>query len=216
MKYYYDPRSGSCRRTSAVIGHLGLEVEFIHVDLIKQENRLPAILSLNPNGMLPILKDGDTLISEASAINIHLCEKAGDTSLLADGSDRAEVFRWMFWAAEHFRQPAPIYFEEKLLTGMMGTAPDQTRLDEADRRLDRFGPVLDAHLERRSYVVGDAVTLADFDLAAPLSQMARTGVPYHRFPNIMAWYERLAAEVPAWRKSGEDLDAGMTALMNAA
>lgn len=215
MKYFFDPRSGSCRRTSAVIDHLGLEVEYVHVDLIRQENRTPEILALNPNGMLPILQDGDLVLFEAAAINIHLCESAGDTQLLPEGALRAEVLQWMFWAGEHFRQSAPIYFEEKLVTKLTGAEPNAARLEEADARLSRFGPVLDAHLAGRRYVVGDGVTLADFDLAAPLSQMSRTGVPYDRYPNVMAWYDRLSNEVPAWKRTGEALESGMTALLAA-
>lgn len=215
MKYFFDPRSGSCRRTSAVIDHLGLKVEHVHVDLIRQENRAPEILALNPNGMLPILQDGDLVIFEAAAINVYLCERAGDSKLLPAGAKRAQVFQWMFWAAEHFRQPAPIYFEEKLVTKLTGAEPNGARIAEADALLSRFGPVLDAHLADRRYVVGDGVTLADFDLAAPLSQMSRTGVPYDRYPNVMAWYERLSAEVPAWKRSGEALENGMAALLAA-
>ena len=51
--------------------------------------------------------------------------------------------------------------------------------------------------------------MADFDLAAPLSQMSRTGVPYESYPNIMRWYQRLNDEVPAWRETGERLDVRM-------
>lgn len=209
MKYYMDPGSGSCRRVSAVARHLGIELEEVFVDLLKGENQSSEYLAINPNGMAPALVDGDVVLWEAAAIMIYLAEKVGETKLWPRGAARYDVLRWMFWAAEHFRQPAPIYFEERLAARFMGQPADESRIAEANRRLIRFTPILDAHLENRSYVVGNHVTLADFDLAAPLSQMPRTAVPYHEYANIMRWHERLTEEVPAWGETGKRLDARM-------
>lgn len=212
MKFYTDAGSGSCRRVSAVIHHLGLEIEEVSVDLLQGEGGSPELLALNPNGMLPVLVDGDTVLWEAAAIMLYLAD-GQPNDLIPSGAGRHDVLRWLFWAAEHFRIPAPIYFEERLVAKLMGQPADETRIAEADRRIERFAPVLESHLEGRQYVVGDGVTLADFDLAAPLSQMSRTGVPYDRYPNIMGWSRRLNQEVPAWRLTGERLDARMDAAL---
>jgi glutathione S-transferase len=206
MKFYTDPGSGSCRRVQAVIDTLGLEVEEVFIDLLQGANRTPEFLALNPNGMVPVLVDGDIVMWEAGAIMVYLCEKAGPTTLLPEGAARFDVLRWMLWAGEHFRQSAPIYFEEKFAARFMGQPANSHRLAEADTRIARFAPILEAHLETRQVVVGGKVTLADFDLAAPLSQMPRTGVPYQRFPNIMRWYQHLTDTVPAWRETGIRLD----------
>jgi glutathione S-transferase len=194
---------------SAVVQHLGIELEEVFVDLLKGENQSPEYLAVNPNGMAPALVDGDVVLWEAAAIMIYLAEKVDETELWPRGVARYDVLRWVFWAAEHFRQPAPMYFEERLAARLMGRPADESRIAEANRRLVRFAPVLDAHLENRSYVVGNHVTLADFDLAAPLSQMPRTAVPYHEYANIMQWSERLTEEVPAWGETGKRLDARM-------
>lgn len=209
MKYYADSGSGSCRRVSAVIEHLEIKVDEVFIDLLAGAEQAPEFVAINPNGMVPALVDGDVVLWEAAAIMIYLCEQSGDSELWPKGTDRYDVLRWMFWAAEHFRQPAPIYFEERLAARFMNQPADESRIAEADRRLSRYAPILEAHLKDRSYVVGNHVTLADLDLAAPLSQMSRTGVPYSNYPNIMRWYQRLNEEVPAWRVTGERLDARM-------
>jgi len=216
MKYYADPGSGSCRRVSAVIEHLKLDVEEVFVDLFKGEGDSPEFLSINPNGMVPALVDGKVEIWEASVIMIYLCEQTDDSELWPQGLARYDVLRWMFWAAEHFRQPAPMYFEERIVASLIGKPADESRIAEANRRLSQFAPVLEAHLENRNYVVGDHVTLADIDLAAPLSQMPRTGVPYETYPNIMQWYQRLNDEVPAWGITGERLNQRMDSAIAAA
>lgn len=217
MKYYFDPRSGSCRRVSAVISHLNLDIEAHFVDLLSGANKTPDFEALNPNTMVPVLADGDLVLWEASAIMIYLCEKSGPTHLWPEGTQRHEVLKWMFWAAEHFRIPAPIYFEENVIARLFGNKPDENRLAEADRRIEQFAPVLERHLEGKKFVVGDAPTLADLDLAVVTSQMPRSHVPYERFPQIMAWVRRLEDELPAWRETGALLDAKMNdSLENAA
>ena len=120
-----------------------------------------------------------------------------------------EVLQWMFWAAEHFRQPAPIYFEEKVIAPIMGAAENTSRLEQANQLLERHASILNAHLKDKRYVVGDQVTLADFDLAAALSQMPRSGIPFDQYEHIMAWADHLEKTVPAWHQSGELLHQRM-------
>ncbi len=204
MKHYMDPGSGSCRRVSAVAQHLGIELEEERVDLLKGENRSPAYLAINPNGMVPALVNGDVALWEADAIMIYLAEQAVATPVWPQGAARLDVLRWMFWGAEHFRQGPPLLVEELYLKRFMGLDADEQRVAEGRRRIERFAPVLEAQLDGRAFVTGDAVTLADFSLAAPLSHRARAGLPFDSFPNILAWNDRLE-EIAAWRDSGSRL-----------
>lgn len=213
MKYYYDSRSGSCRRVSTVIKHLGIDVDWISLDLLAQESHSPDMLALNANGKLPVLVDGDLVLWEAAAIMIYLCEKAGDTTLWPEGVSRFQVMKWMFWAGEHARQGAPAYFEENFITKLTGKEPDQARLGYAEAQFRQFAEILDTHLASGGFVAGDTPTLADFDLAAPLSQISRSGVPYGDYPNIMAWNTRLETAIPAWKDTGDELNTRMDSLL---
>lgn len=219
IKIYADPGSGSCRRVSAVIKHLDIEVEEIFIDLLSGENRTDDFLSINPNGMVPVMvieneHQKKIILSEAAAIMIYLCEQYGDTELLPGDDSRLQVLKWMFWAAEHFRQPAPIYFEEKVFAPLMGNEENSSRLEEADRLIETHAAILNTHLENRKYVVGDHATLADFDLAAALSQMPRSNVPYDRYENIMTWAINLESNVDAWRITGENLNERMNSALS--
>ena len=217
IKFYSDSGSGSCRRVSAVIETLGIEVETIFIDLLNGGNRTEEFLKINPTGMLPVIviEDkvrGDRVLSEAAAIMIYLCERSENSDLIPEAY-RLEVLQWMFWAAEHFRQAAPIYFEENVIALLMGKAIDATRLDEADRRMAIHASYLNEHLKDRQFVVGEQLTLADFDLAAALSQMPRSGVPFDQYEHIIAWSDRLEATIPAWRVTGETLQRRMNAAL---
>lgn len=210
ITYYMDPRSGSCRRVSAVIKQLELDVEEVFIDLLGGGNQTPEFLQKNPNAMVPALSDGNIILWEASAIMIHLCEHYGPTNLWPEGQRRIQVLKWMFWAAEHFRIPAPIYFEENVVAKLFGKQPDASRLTEANRRIEQFAPVLETHLAGRKFVCGDEPTLADLDIAVVVSQMPRSHIPYDRYPNFMSWVKRLEQALPAWKECGAMLDQKMT------
>ena len=66
--------------------------------------------------------------------------------------------------------------------------------------------MLDAHLARRQFIVGDHLTLADIDIAAPFSQSARTKLPLSEFPHLVAWQQRLLDTVPAWAETKREVD----------
>jgi hypothetical protein len=66
--------------------------------------------------------------------------------------------------------------------------------------------VLAAHLATRSHIVGDPLTLADFDIAGPFSQNERTKILLDEFPNFVGWQRRLLDTVPAWAATKRDVD----------
>ncbi len=214
IRLYLDHRSGSCRRVLSVVKHLGINLEEVFVNLLAGGTQSEDFLALNPAGMVPVMTDeypngNRFVLSEASAIMIYLCEKYDGYTLWPKTDDRFQILKWMFWAAEHFRQPAPIYFEEKFIAPIMGGQENVPRLAEAKHLIEKHAPILETHLENRAYVVGDSVTLADYDLAAPLSQMSRSHVPYDHYPNIMKWATNLETNNMAWRETGKILNAGM-------
>jgi len=64
-------------------------------------------------------------------------------------------------------------------------------------------------------VVGNHVTLADFDLADALSQMPRSGVQFANFEHTIAWKKNLDKSVAVWRSTGVRLQQRMNAALNA-
>jgi glutathione S-transferase len=61
-------------------------------------------------------------------------------------------------------------------------------------------------LADRPFIVGDTLTLADIDIAAPFSQNERTKVPFNEYPNLVAWQQRLLSTVPAWAETKREVD----------
>lgn len=202
MKVYGDRGSSNTRRVLATAAYLGLEVEFVFLDLFSGQNRAPQYLALNPNGTIPTFVDGDVVLFEASAIMIYLAEKVG-APLLPAGNAKYETLKWMFWAAEHFRRGPTVLIEQRFMERLKGHVEDESLVGEALRAINRYTSVLDEHLRTRQFVVGDALTLADFDLAAPLSHIPRTQAPFLEYPHVATWYERVN-NIVAWQVTGLD------------
>jgi glutathione S-transferase len=109
----------------------------------------------------------------------------------------------MFWAAEHFRRGPTVLIEQRFMARLKGHVEDESLVGEALRAINRYTSVLDEHLRTRQFVVGDALTLADFDLAAPLSHIPRTQAPFLEYPHVAAWYVRVN-NIVAWQATGLD------------
>ena len=205
MMLFGDQGSSNTRRVLATAAHIGVELDLQSISLFRREHRRPEFLALNPHGQIPVLLDGPVVLYEASAIMIYLAEKFA-SDLLPGGDDRYQTLKWMFWAAEHFRQGPAILIEERFIRPMQGHSEDLWAINFAEQAIRKHAAVLDAHLETRRFVVTEHVTLADFDLASPFSHVARTGAPFHEFPHLIAWHKRMLDEVPAWRSTRNSLE----------
>lgn len=213
MKIYGDPGSGSLRRVTTASAIMGVQLERVTIDLFRGESHTPEFLKLNPHGLSPVLVDGDLAVWEASAINLHLAHKVGSDLVGRTERERTEVLQWMFWSGEQWRIHATILFDEWAGERFMDRPRRDQIVEMSMGRLRAAAGVLDAHLAHRAFIVGDALTLADIDIAAPFSQSHRTGAPLADFPNLVAWQQRLLDTVPAWAATRDEVERRMTAVV---
>lgn len=188
------------QKVCALAKHLEVPLDYVRVDLGKGENRTPAFLALNPNAKVPVLEldDGRTLW-ESNAIMAHLARQAGSELWPSDGERQIEVLRWLAWNDVHFmRHAGSLYFERVIKPTFGIGAEDTAATEEATGFLRRFGKVLDDHLRGRRWLLGDAMTIADFAIAVVLPyEQAR--LPLEEFAEIRRWHGQLQ-ELPAWRE----------------
>ena len=202
MKLYTNPFSPNARRPALVAKHLCLEVEDVILELGKGDLRKPEFLAINPNGRVPVLVDGDFVLTESRAIMQYLASKKPEAGLLpADERARADVTRWQLWDAEHLSAATNTLTFEKLLKPMLGMGEaSATAVSDALGRFERAAKVLEAHLEGRDWVVGKALTIADYTLACALMYAGAVELSLEPYPNIKAWMGRIR-ELDAWRQT---------------
>ena len=91
-----------------------------------------------------------------------------------------------------------LYFEHLIRPVLGMGAPDAAAVTQATQAFRQSAAVLEAHLENRSFLLGDALSVADFAVSAALPYAREAKLPLESFPAIRAWHARLEA-LPGWR-----------------
>jgi glutathione S-transferase len=189
MKLYTNLFSPNARKVHAVANELGIELETQTVDLRGGEQRTPEYLALNPNGKVPTLVDGDTVLWESNAIMCYLAGK-GDTDLWPKSAKRYDILRWMFWESNHLSNALNRLFSQKFFSG---DNPDQALIERATKDFRKYATVLDTHLANNTYVTGDTLTLADFTVGVGFGYAVPLELPLEGLDSINRWWGTFSA-----------------------
>ena len=194
--------SPSGRTVEAVINHLRIPVKIHHHDFFTGELKRPDYLALNPNAMVPTLIDGSFVLWESDAIMQYLADRTDNTTLFPhDLRRRAEVVRWQFWSNIHFNRAfGTLAFETVAKPALNIGAPNAAAVATALADLAQFAPVLDGHLKGREFMVGEAMTLADYAIIRTENYQAKIPFDWSPFSNLNAYFERMR-RVDAWTRT---------------
>ena len=150
----------------------------------------PEYAVINPNRMIPAIRDGDFALWESLAIVRYLCDRysAGGLSP-ADPHTRAVADQWMEWSASKAFMPVIHMFFATVRTQPDDRDPVKIAglRDEAHAALS----ILDQHLTERDYVCGDTFTMADIPLGCIAYRYFNVDVERPTLPHVEAWYHRL-------------------------
>lgn len=133
--------------TAAMVPHilleeLGIPFERVLVDRMQNQHKEPAYLRLNPNGLLPVLSDGDLVLYETMAIALHLCDTHPRARLApALGTPaRAHFYKWLAWATNTLQATLIVYFYPER---WMDEGNAQGAAELKRHAQQRVGPMLD-------------------------------------------------------------------------
>jgi len=199
MRLYHNPISSNARRPLMTALHLGLALELVEINLLDYADR-QRLAAVNPNGKLPVLANGDFLLSESCAIMQYLADQVpGQTLYPTAPAARADVNRWLFWSTQHFSPAVSVLAWERCWKSMAGFgSADPVEVTRGEGELDEYATILDRHLAGRTWIAGESLSLADFCIATPLMYRDRAQLALDQFHHIDAWFERVR-QVPAWR-----------------
>lgn len=202
MRLYHHPMSSNARRATMTALQLGIDVELVFVDLAKGEHKKPDFLKLNPGGKVPVLEDDGFALTESHAIMQYLCDKTpGQTLYPTELRARADVNRWLFWNAAHFQSAVAILNWEHVVKRFLNLGDaDPAAVQKGEGLVQDLGKLLDEHLAGKSWISGEALTLADLAIATPLDALDRAKLPVRDFANVMGWLARVQA-LDVWKKT---------------
>ena len=173
-----------------LVGELGLAHR--HVDAGGPFGGLdtPEFLALNPNGRVPVIRDGATVIWESHSILRYLAARHAPGNFWSeDPADRSHVDRWLDWGQTTL-QPAFMELFWKYYRTPEAQR-DWTAVRDAQARTAAAFRLLDRHLADRPYVTGDRLTLADIPAGTALFRYFGLDLDRPALPNVEAWYQRL-------------------------
>lgn len=187
-------RSGNCYKIRLTAAHLGIPIERREYDIMKGETRSAAFLDgVNANGRIPVLQIGDDYLPESNAACIYLAD--GSPLIPADRYDRADMFRWMFWEQyNHEPNVATLRFWRAFVGEAALSDVQRLLLPGKQAAGDAALALMDDRLARTPYFIGDRMTLADIALYAYTHVADEGGFELHRYPAIVAWLARMAAQ----------------------
>jgi GST-like protein len=197
LKFYYSGAPNPMK-VALFLEEAGLPYEAIPVDTRKGDQHKPEYLTVNPNGKVPAIVDGDAVVFDSNAILLYLAEKTGKF-LPADKSPKArgELLSWLMFAATglgpysgqsvHFRNYAP----EKLAYAINRYAFEAHR---------HYG-ILNERLATRKYMLGDDYTIVDMDVWGWARMMPIVIGEEHwaKYPNLKRLVDEISARPAAAR-----------------
>ncbi len=196
LKFYYNG-SPNPTKVALFLEEAGLPYEAVPVDTRKGDQFKAAFLAINPNGKVPAIVDGDSIVFDSNAILLYLAEKTG--KFLPDNTPQArgELLSWLMFVATgvgpfsgqavHFRHFAP----EKVPYAANRYAFE----------VERHYGILDARLGKQRYMVGDRYTIVDMDVWGwtRLGPFVLGEEGAARFPNLKRLIDEISARPAAQR-----------------
>ena len=202
----------ACRKVRLALNEKGLEYDLA---IEKPWEHRDSLLALNPASEVPVLKDENGLVvSDSQAICEYLDETYEDVLLLPkDTENRAEVRRLIAWFDRKFQvEVTDNLVNEKVLKRLTRTGTPNTAAIRAGHHNIHYHLDYVSYLtERRNWLAGDELTLADISAAAQISAVDYLGdVPWDQHPSAKMWYSRIKSR-PAFRALLADNLPGMPA-----
>ena len=177
--------SGS-RALRAVWGIEETGIDYEHVPVnYGADSKSGDYLAVNPNGRIPALVDGDLTLFESMAINLYLAKRYGGTLYPANAADEARAWQWSVWAISEIEP-----LQMQIVIQMLFTPEEKKNpkvIPGATKGLQRPLKVLDVALAGRNWLVGDAFSVADLNVASVMHLMKDIRFDYSAYANVQRW-----------------------------
>ncbi|MBL8342308.1 MAG: glutathione S-transferase family protein [Rubrivivax sp.] len=196
---HYYPSNASFS-PHVLLRELGIPFELQLVDRAQGAHKSPEYLKLNPNGLIPVLVDGDLVLYETAAILLHLADSHPQAALapaVAGSRERAHFYKWLLWLADTMQATMPLYFySDRYVDAGNGAgaaqvkAHAQVRLGDCLRQID---DLLAGH--GGPWFLGAGYSVLD-PYAFMLCRWTRGfagSAPAREYPHIGPWLQRMLA-----------------------
>ena len=209
MKLHFHPASTASRPVVLFCAEENISYEPVVVDIMTGAHMKEPFTALNPSKMVPVLEDGDLVLTESSAILKYLADKTNSAAYPKDLKQRARVNERMDWFnTQQYREWGYHLIYPQVFPHHKRPTEDSQRetLERGKAQSEAWLQVMNDHvIGKHKYLCGDQITIADYFGAEILSAGDLIGVSFKRFPNVDRWMSTMRA-LPSWRKVHETID----------
>ena len=199
LRLYHLPLSPFCRKVRLVLAEKKVEVELIEE---RYWEKSPEFLKKSPSGKIPILQLDGMHLTESNPICEFLEDLYPQPKLMPDrAEDRYEVRRLVNWFDDkfHYEVTSKLLYERINKKIMKQGAPDSKNVMNGKRKIKYHLDYMTYLLERRRWLAGNSMTLADFTAAAHFSTLDYTkDVDWVESNTVKDWYAKIKSR-PAFR-----------------
>jgi glutathione S-transferase len=164
LQLYYHPTDASMA-PHMVLEELGVPFELVLVDRASLAHKTDAYLRLNPNGLIPVLVDGDLVLYETAAILLHLADTHPDAGLVPPLAtpERAHFYKWLMWLSNTLHATLMLYFYPERWASPDHVHGATTVKARAEARVGQLLDLLDQELARHGqpWLLGACYTVLD-------------------------------------------------------
>lgn len=198
-RLFHVPLSPFCRKVRLSLAEKKIEVELVEERYWEQD---PDFLRRNPAAKVPVLRLDGIVMAESAAICEYIEETRPEPPLLPkDPAERLEVRRLVAWFDDKFHHEVTSkLLYERVNKKVMGQGfPDSRNVKDGARAIKFHLDYMAWLLDRRRWLAGDVMTLADFAAAAHLSSLDYiSDVDWNRSETVKDWYAKIKSR-PAFR-----------------
>lgn len=192
---HYSPSTASMA-PHIVLEEIGVPFELVAIDREGGELDSPAYRAMNPNGLIPVLRDGDLVLFETAAICLHLADRHPAAGLMPPlaSTERAEAYKWLSWLSTTLQPALIIYFYPHRYAGT-DDAIAQVKTHAQAKVVTLLGQI-DAQLARHNgnWLLGKDYSLVDA-YAMMLCRWTRNfdDGKARDLPHVGPWLQRVLA-----------------------
>jgi len=197
-RLHYFPESGNSYKLALMLTLCGQRFEPVWTDFGGGVTRTLAWRkAVNEMGEIPVLEEDGVRFTQTAPILLKLAERYGQFGG-ETAEEKFELLRWLFWDNHKLTGYMATYRYQRAFT----PSPDPHVLKYFRRRLDDFLSILEQHVERQAFAIGDQPSIADISMMAYLAYPAdETGYDFATsHPAVSAWLGRMA-KLPGWRSA---------------
>lgn len=205
-KLHCFAESGNAYKVALMLELTGQDWQPLFVDFFHGQTRGDAWRSeVNEQGEVPVLEHGGNTLTQSALILEYLAQQTGQFGPQSE-AERREIWRWMLFDNHKFTS---YYATLRFLYGLKKTGETDVTTFFRERATAAYR-VVDQHLSKTPFMVGERLTIADLSLAGYVFMPEDTGMQLADFTHIEAWKARIQA-MPGWKHPYELMPRGPAA-----